>query len=75
VIAIYSSNGLTNVQRYIIYFFIRPSLTEAYKVYKVVVDYNTETIENKIFINSFQLYIEKNALVNNAPTNSESQDI
>ncbi len=75
VIAIYSSNSLASVQRYVIYFFVRPTLTEGYKVYRVVVDYNTETIESRIFIKTFQLYIEKNVVVKNAPTNGETQDI
>lgn len=58
VIRVIQEQRTTNVRRYKVYFYKETPKNTAspYEVYKAVVDYSTETPENRIKIISFSLY-------------------
>lgn len=55
------STKTSNVQRFRIYFFSEKP-NNNYQIYRAVLDLNTETVQNKYFVASFELYADNHQL-------------
>lgn len=61
LIRVVRSQRTSNVQRFRLYFF--KELPNSYELYRTVLDYNTETIQTKINVASFELYASNHQIV------------
>ena len=61
LIRVVRSQRTSNVQRFRLYFF--KELPNNYELYRTVLDYNTETIQTKINVASFELYASNHQIV------------